>query len=77
MSKLGDVIDYLEARKSAFAVSRLIMLTGIPVRRFAKDGQEDPAVLKRVLDTLPSLLTEQELQELMRLLAAPRKDTVK
>lgn len=55
---------FVEQRKTPFAVSRLIMMTGSNLRNFGPEAADDPAVLRKLKKSLDSVLSEVELREL-------------
>jgi hypothetical protein len=59
---IHQLTKILEERFSAFLVARLILLTGIPLRNYNNDSPNDPEVLKKIEDALPSLLTPGQLR---------------
>lgn len=59
-----EVVQFIEQRRSAFAVSRLIMMTGVPVRRFEAGTVDDPEAVRKIRQALPGLLEPEELREL-------------
>lgn len=63
------IVKFLEERKSAFAVSRLIMLTGLRIRKYHATSPDDPDVLRRIDAALPQLLSPEEIAELTRVRA--------
>ena len=58
------MIKLVEQLKSPFAVSRLIMMTGIPVRQFDATAEDDPVALVKIEKALRELLTADELADL-------------
>ena len=58
------IVKLVELRKSPFAVSRLIMMTGIPVRQYDASAEDDPAAMVKIEKALRELLTADELAEL-------------
>lgn len=58
------IVQYLEERRSAFAVSRLIMMTGVAVRQFTNSTPDDEVILRKLDAALPSLLSPEEIEEL-------------
>ncbi len=63
-NQIWCIACFLEDRKDAFAVSRLIMLSGVRVREFAASTAEDPAALRKVEAALAALLTAEEAADL-------------
>lgn len=64
-----QLVAYLEHKRSSLAVSRLMMLTGIPLRRLHSIATDDPRLLRRLRAGLQTLLREDELQDLHHLFA--------
>ena len=71
MNKIHTITRFVDGRKHAFAVSRLIMLSGVPVRKYAPESPEDPVAVAKVMAVLPGLLTPEEWEELNGLLMGP------
>jgi hypothetical protein len=65
------IVHFLDERHTAFAVSRLIMLSGVQVRRYPQELVDDPVLLKRVMAGLKHMLSAGELAELERYLNNP------
>jgi hypothetical protein len=65
-SRIARVTAFLETRKGAFAVARLIMICGVPVRRYDVSTPETPADVQRVLRAVSELLEPDEMAELER-----------
>ena len=63
-NRIWEITSFVEQRRKSFAVSRLIMMSGVSVRQYREDTPEDPAATQRVLAALPSLLDEDDLNEL-------------
>ena len=71
-SRIYRIVKYVEQRFSSFAVSRLIMISGVSVRRYTEDSVDDPqdfAKVWRAVQELTRVHGEQE--ELSRLLNDP------
>ena len=60
-------MQYLEQRRSSLAVSRLMMLTGIPLRKMLASAPDDPKMLRRLRADLKTLLREDELKDIHHL----------
>lgn len=60
---IAIIIREVERRRTAFAVARLIMLTGMNLRGFELFTEDDPAVLDRLRKVLPRVLDATELGE--------------
>ncbi|HEX8821818.1 MAG TPA: hypothetical protein VF794_17970 [Archangium sp.] len=68
-NRISRITSYVEKRKLGFGVARLIMMSGVNVRGFGPNDPDPPEALRRLEQTLPQLLTTQELQELAHLLS--------
>lgn len=66
-----QLVAYLEHKRSSLSVSRLMMLTGIPLRRLHSIATDDPRLLRRLRAGLKTLLREDELQDIHHLFAEP------
>lgn len=66
MSKgnIHRITSFVEQRKTPFAVSRLIMMTGSNLRNFGPDAPDDPTVLRKLRKSLDTVLSDDELREL-------------
>ncbi len=58
------ITSYVEQRKTPFAISRLIMMTGSNLRSFGPDVEDDPAVMRKLRGALGAVLTDAEIREL-------------
>lgn len=63
-SQIFQIVAFVEARLTPFAVSRLIMMSGVPVRKYSRDSSDDPQHLRRVRAALKSLLSARDLSDL-------------
>ncbi len=71
-SRIYRIVAYVESRFSSFAVSRLIMLSGVKVRRYTLDDNDDPQDLAKVWRAVQQLTqTRTQLDELSHLLNDP------
>jgi len=61
------LVQYLEEKRSSLTVSRLMMLTGIPIRKILTSAPDDPKLLRRLRAGLTSLLHEDEFKDLHHL----------
>ncbi len=68
-SQIYRIVAFIEARLTPFAVSRLIMLSGVSVRKYGRASLDDPQDLRKVRAALPTLLNRHDLFELDELLA--------
>ena len=67
-SQIYRIVAFIEARLTPFAVSRLIMLSGVSVRKYGRVSLDDPQDLRKVRAALPTLLNRRDLLELDELL---------
>jgi hypothetical protein len=58
------VVAWVDAHKGAFAISRLILQTGIKLRDHGPATRDDPRVLAKLMTALDALLTDEERQQL-------------
>lgn len=71
-SRIYRIVSYVESRFSSFAVSRLIMLSGVKVRHYSQDDVDDPQDLAKVWQAVQQLTqTSAQLDELSHLLNDP------
>lgn len=63
VGNIARVLGEVERRRTAFAVARLIMLTGASLRSYTETTEDDPAVLERLLAVLSSVLDPAEIDE--------------
>ncbi len=68
-SEIFQIVVFVEARRTTFAVSRLIMMSGVSVRKYQKDSVDHPQDLRKVRSALRALLDDAEIVELDDLLA--------
>ena len=67
MSKIGQITQFVEKRKGAFAVSILIMRSGVRLRDYLYKTEDAESDLRKVLRTLPEVLSDSEINELREL----------
>ena len=60
------MVSGVERRRSAFAVARLIMLTGTNLRVFDAETEDDPVVFEKVRGALATVVSPAEAVELVR-----------
>ena len=60
-------VRFLEKNRSSLVVSRLMMLTGLPLRKNATSFADDPKALRRLRAGLRTLLEQDELTDLPQL----------
>lgn len=58
-----EIVQYLERRHNSFFVSRLIMLTGLSLRKFTSATPDDPLTLKKIRRALATLLRSDQIDE--------------
>lgn len=58
---------HLEERHTSFAVSRLIMMSGIPVRKFGADSEDSPEALGKIRVALRGILSQEALARMQHL----------
>lgn len=63
-SRIYQLVQLIELRHTSFAVSRLIMLSGVKVRKYTQDSVDDPNDLARVERAARTLLSEPEHESL-------------
>lgn len=71
-SRIYRIVKYVEDRFSSFAVSRLIMLSGVRVRLYTEDSVDDPQDFTKVWRAVQELTrSHAQLDELTQLLNDP------
>ncbi len=65
---IATILREVERRRTAFAVARLIMLTGNNLRGYTPTTEDDPAVLERVRKVLPNVLDAADIAEVEAML---------
>lgn len=71
-SRIYRIVAYVEGRFSSFAVSRLIMLSGVKVRSYTPDSVDDPQDFAKIRRAVQDLTrTHGQLPELSELLNDP------
>lgn len=73
MNHIALITEFVEQKKHAFAVSRLIMLSGVQVRQYKTTSAETVEETTRVLEAAAHLLSQEELTELKERLEAAGK----
>ncbi len=63
-SQIFRIVTFIETRLTPFAVSRLIMMSGVPVRKYEKFSKDDANDLRKVRSVLNTLLNAHDLSEL-------------
>lgn len=63
---LYEITNYLDEHHSGFFVARVIMSSGVQLRRFGRDDRDDPDAIARVQRTLETLMSDDDLAELRR-----------
>lgn len=67
-SEIFRIVAFVEKRLTSFAISRLVMMSGVSVRKYKSDSADDPQDLRKVRGVLSSLLSSEEVSELDMLL---------
>ncbi len=68
-SRIYRIVKYVEDHFSSFAVSRLIMLSGVKVRKYTRDSSDDPQDFAKVWRAVQELAkTHSQLDELTHLI---------
>lgn len=62
--RIHQIVSYLEARHTSFAVSRLIMMSGIPVRKFTPASEDSTELLTKIQMALRGLLKAEDLKRM-------------
>jgi len=68
----GDIYwitRFVESRKTAFAVARMCMITGLSMREFTPTSEHSDQDFVRVEQALAQILNDEELRDLDRYLA--------
>ncbi|HRI50220.1 MAG TPA: hypothetical protein PLW65_08560 [Pseudomonadota bacterium] len=74
-SRIYRIVKYVEDHFSSFAVSRLIMLSGVKVRKYTWDSSDDAQDLAKVWRAVQELaMVHSHLDELTHLLNDPDPD---
>lgn len=63
-SRIHLIKTFLEQKKSPFAISRLIMMSGVSLRDTGPDSHDDPDSLAKVEASAMEMLTHDEQTEL-------------
>jgi hypothetical protein len=61
---IATIIREVEQRRTAFAVARLIMMTGVDFRDFQFASEDDDRVLTRLWKVLPNVLSAAEISDI-------------
>lgn len=62
--RIHRILRYLEERHTSFAVSRLIMASGVPVRKYGPESDDNEKVIDQIRLALRGILSEAELQRM-------------
>ncbi len=65
--RIYQIVCYLEKEHTSFAVSRLIMMSGIPVRKFTPISDDNPETLNKIRVALRSILKPEDLSRMQSL----------
>ncbi|TXG98148.1 MAG: hypothetical protein E6R08_05315 [Nevskiaceae bacterium] len=68
-SQIFRIVAFVEAKLTPFAISRLIMLSGVSVRKYGQFSKDDVGDLRKVRAALKTLLNARDLSELEEILA--------
>ena len=63
-SHIFRIVTFVEDRLTPFAVSRLIMMSGVSVRKYERFSKDDSNDLRKVRAALKTLLNIRDLSEL-------------
>jgi hypothetical protein len=66
LGQIHRLMSFVEQRHSTFAVTRLIMVTGVNLRAFGPDADDDPEVLQSLHRALPRVLSAEEAADAER-----------
>jgi hypothetical protein len=62
--RIHQIVCYLEERHTSFAVSRLIMMSGIQVRKFTPTSEDSADTLTKIRMALRGLLKVEDLKRM-------------
>jgi hypothetical protein len=68
-SQIFRIVAFVEAKLTPFAISRLIMLSGVSVRKYVKFSKDDAGDLRKVRAAVKTLLSASDHRELEESLA--------
>lgn len=63
-NRLYQVVDWLEQSQSPFAIARLIMMSGVNLRKIKESDPEDRRLMLRVEQAARAILSDSDLQTL-------------
>jgi hypothetical protein len=63
---IARMVRWLDGQNAAFAVARLIMMTGIKVRSFDDQSADDPATMKKLEASLRVVLAPNDLEAALK-----------
>jgi hypothetical protein len=63
-SQIFCIVAFVERRLTPFAVSRLIMMSGVSVRKYTQHSKDDSQDLRKVRAALKTILSVRDLSEL-------------
>ena len=63
-SQIHRIVCFVEARLTPFAISRLIMMSGVSVRKYKPDSDDNPQDLRKIQLALKTLLSTREQVDL-------------
>jgi hypothetical protein len=62
--RIYRIVKFVEHELTAFGVSRLIMLTGDPLRSYTATTEDNEEILARLLSTLSQVLSPEQMAAL-------------
>jgi hypothetical protein len=62
--QIHRIVSFIESRLTPFAVSRLIMLSGVSVRKYGPTSDDNAQDLRKIQLALKSLLSPRDQQDL-------------
>lgn len=71
VGRIFRLVCWVDAHKGAFAISRLILQTGVKLRSYELTTRDDPRALAKLIAALDSMLSLEERQQLARVLREP------
>jgi hypothetical protein len=65
--RIHRIVCYLEKQHTSFAVSRLIMMSGIQVRKFTPETDDNAEALNKIRMALRAILKAEDLTRMQQL----------
>ncbi len=62
--QIHRIVCFIESRLTPFAVSRLIMMSGVPVRKYGPTSDDDAHDLRKIRMAIRTLLSPRDQQDL-------------